>query len=57
MVQLKTIAEIILIKKSAFLASKTLGMLAKEVKPGIHTLYLDKLAESFICDHGGKPAF
>ncbi|WP_341659514.1 type I methionyl aminopeptidase [Blattabacterium cuenoti] len=57
MVQLKTIEEIILIKKSAFLASKTLGMLAKEVKPGIHTLYLDKLAESFIRDHGGKPAF
>ncbi|WP_341654982.1 type I methionyl aminopeptidase [Blattabacterium cuenoti] len=57
MIQLKTIEEIILIKKSAFLVSKTLGMLAKEVKPGIHTIYLDKLAESFIRDHGGKPAF
>ncbi|WP_185868857.1 type I methionyl aminopeptidase [Blattabacterium cuenoti] len=57
MIQLKTIEEIILIKKSAFLASKTLGMLAKEVKPGINTLYLDKLAEIFIRDHGGKPAF
>lgn len=54
---IKTIEEIILIKKSAFLASKTLGMLAKEVKPGVNTLYLDKLAESFIRDHGGKPAF
>ncbi len=54
---MKTIEEIILIKKSAFLASKTLGMLAKKVKPGINTLYLDKLAESFIRDHGGIPAF
>ncbi|AWU39784.1 type I methionyl aminopeptidase [Blattabacterium punctulatus] len=53
----KTIEEIILIKKSAFLASKTLGMLTKEVKPGINTLYLDKLAETFIRDHGGTPAF
>ncbi|ACX84018.1 methionine aminopeptidase [Blattabacterium sp. (Periplaneta americana) str. BPLAN] len=54
---IKTIEEIILIKKSALLASKTLGMLAKEVKPGINTLYLDHLAESFIRDHGGIPAF
>ncbi len=57
LIQLKTIEEIILIKKSAFLASRTLGMLAKEVKPGVNTLYLDKLAEGFIRDHGGKPAF
>ncbi|WP_185855884.1 type I methionyl aminopeptidase [Blattabacterium cuenoti] len=53
----KTIEEIILIKKSAFLASKTLGMLAKEIKPGVNTLYLDKLAENYIRDHGGIPAF
>ena len=32
-------------------------MLAKEIKPGVNSLYLDKLAETFICDHGGKPAF
>ncbi|AER40684.1 MAG: type I methionyl aminopeptidase [Flavobacteriales bacterium] len=53
----KTIEEIILIKKSACLASRTLGMLAGEVKPGINTLYLDHLAENFIRDHGGVPAF
>ncbi|WP_185851409.1 type I methionyl aminopeptidase [Blattabacterium cuenoti] len=57
MIHLKTIEEIILIKKSAFLASKTLGMLAGEVKPGVNTLYLDKLAENYIRDHGGTPAF
>ncbi|WP_185868355.1 type I methionyl aminopeptidase [Blattabacterium cuenoti] len=57
MIYRKTIEEIILIKKSAWLASKTLGMLAKEIKPGITTLYLDKMAENFIRDHGGVPAF
>ncbi|MGX7592460.1 hypothetical protein ACT2CQ_00625 [Candidatus Karelsulcia muelleri] len=41
-IPLKTLEEII--KKSAILVSKTLGMLAKEIKPGVNTLYLDKLA-------------
>jgi methionine aminopeptidase len=39
------------------LVSRTLGMLAKEIKPGITTLYLDKLAHDFIKDHGAEPAF
>ncbi|WP_185877207.1 type I methionyl aminopeptidase [Blattabacterium cuenoti] len=54
---IKTIEEIILIKKSSLLASKTLGMLTTKIKPGINTLYLDKLAKNFICDNGGRPAF
>ena len=41
---IKSIAEIELIRESALLVSKTLGMLAKEIKPGIDTLYLDSLA-------------
>ncbi|ASK28998.1 type I methionyl aminopeptidase [Chryseobacterium sp. T16E-39] len=57
MIQLKTIDELRLMKQSAQLVSKTLGMLAKEIKPGITTLYLDKLAHDFIKDHGGEPAF
>ncbi len=44
-------------RKSAQLVSKTLGLLAKEVKPGVTTLYLDKMAEEFIRDHGGEPGF
>lgn len=44
-------------KESARLVSRTLGMLAKEIKPGITTLYLDKLAHDFIKDHGAEPAF
>ena len=54
---IKSIAEIELIRESALLVSKTLGMLAKEIKPGIDTLYLDSLAESFIRDHNASPGF
>jgi methionyl aminopeptidase len=54
---IKTSEEIELIRESAQLVSKTLGMLAREIKPGINTLYLDNLAESFIRDHKGVPGF
>ncbi|NAS14110.1 type I methionyl aminopeptidase [Poritiphilus flavus] len=57
MVKLKTAEEIELIRESALIVSKTLGMLASEIKPGVTALYLDKLAEDFIRDHGAKPGF
>jgi len=57
MVILKTAEEIELMRLSAQLVSKTLGMLAPEIKPGVTTLYLDGLAETFIRDHGGVPGF
>jgi len=44
----KTLEEIELMRESALVVSKTLGMLAKEVKPGVTTNYLDKIAEAFI---------
>ncbi len=44
-------------RESAQLVSKTLGMLAKEIKPGCTTLHLDNLGGEFIRDHGGEPAF
>lgn len=53
----KTDEEIELMRKSAQLVSKTLGMLAPEVKPGVVPLNLDKLAYDFIMDHGAKPGF
>jgi methionyl aminopeptidase len=53
----KTREEIELMRESALIVSKTLGMLAKEVKPGVTTLHLDKLAEEFIRDHGAVPGF
>lgn len=57
MIQYKTREEIELMRASAQLVSKTLGMLAKEVKPGVTPLYLDALAESYIRDNGAEPGF
>jgi methionyl aminopeptidase len=57
MIKIKTAEEIELIRESALIVSKTLGMLAKEVKPGVSTLALDALAETFIRDHGAIPGF
>ena len=54
---IKSTEEIELIRESAQLVSKTLGMLAKEIKPGINTIYLDRLAETFIRDHNAEPGF
>ncbi len=57
MIQLKTIEELRLMRESALLVSKTLGMIASEIKPGITTNYIDKIADEYIRDHGGIPAF
>lgn len=54
---LKTREEIELIRESATLVSKTLGMLASEICPGVTTLKLDKLAETFIRDNEAIPGF
>ena len=54
---LKNTEEIELMRESALIVSKTLGMLAAEIKPGISTLELDAKAESFIRDHGAEPGF
>jgi methionyl aminopeptidase len=57
MANLKSREEIELMRESALIVSQTLGMLAKEIKPGVNTLYLDQLAESFIRDHQAVPGF
>ena len=54
---LKSFEEIKLMRESAQLVSKTLGLLAKEIKPAITTLYLDKIAEEFIRDNDAEPGF
>ena len=53
----KSKEEIELMRESALVVSKTLGMLAEEVKPGVTTLSLDKLAEDFIRSEGAIPGF
>jgi methionyl aminopeptidase len=57
MIIVKTKEEIELMRESALVVSRTLGMLAKEVKPGVTTLYLDKLAEEYIRSQGAVPGF
>ena len=39
------------------LVSKTLAEVAKVIGPGVKTIELDRLAETFIRDHGAVPAF
>jgi methionyl aminopeptidase len=53
----KSVEEIELIRKSSLLVSKTLAEIAKVIRPGIKTIELNKLAETFIRDNGGIPAF
>ena len=57
MIKIKTPEEIELMRQSALVVSKTLGMLAGELKPGVTTNYLDKLAEDFIREQGAEPGF
>ena len=57
MIHYKTIEEIELLRESALIVSKTLGMLAQEIQPGVTPLHLDKLAEAFIRDHDAVPGF
>ncbi|MGP1992623.1 type I methionyl aminopeptidase [Zobellia laminariae] len=57
MIKLKTPEEIELMRESALVVSKTLGMLASEIKPGVNALFLDKLAEEFIREQGAEPGF
>jgi methionyl aminopeptidase len=53
----KNAEEIELIRKSSLLVGKTLAEVAKHIKPGVTTALLDKVAETFIRDHGARPAF
>ncbi len=57
MIKIKNREEIELMRESALIVSKTLGILAAEVKPGVTTSHLDKLAEEFIRDQGAIPGF
>ncbi len=57
MLYLKTDEEVGMLKESNMLVSRTLAVVASFIRPGITTLYLDGIAESFIRDNGGIPAF
>ena len=49
--------EVALIRESAQIVGRCLRHLTREVRPGVSTLDLDRIAEQFIRDHGGEPAF
>jgi methionyl aminopeptidase len=57
MIYLKTDEEIELLRESNLLVARALGEIAKVVKPGVTTLELDKIAETFIRDNKGIPGF
>lgn len=57
MIHIRTEAEISIIRENALMVTATLTEVAKAIRPGITTLVLDKLAETFIRDNGGVPSF
>ena len=57
MLYLKTDEEVGLLRESNMLVSRTLAEIASLIRPGITTLYLDRIAETFIRDNGAVPAF
>ena len=57
MIYYKTEEEIALIRESSLLVGKTLAEVAKAIKPGVNSLFLDRIAEQFILDNGAKPGF
>lgn len=57
MIHYKTLNEVLKIKESADILGRVHGELAKYVKEGVKTSFLDKVAEEFIRDHGAVPSF
>lgn len=57
MIYLKTREEIELCRAASLTVSRTLGLIAREIREGVSLSYLDKIAEEFIRDNGGVPAF
>ena len=57
MLYCKTDEEVGYLRKSALLVSRTLAEVAKLIRPGVSTIYLDKIAEEFIRDNGAIPGF
>ena len=53
----KTKEEIELIRVSSLLVGDTLAEVAAVLRPGIKTIELDQIAETYIRDNGGIPAF
>ena len=57
MINYKTSEEVQIIKDSADILGRAHGEVAKYVKEGVKTSFLDKIAEEFIRDYGAVPSF
>jgi len=56
-VRINTPDEVERIRESSQIVGRCLLLLGKEVRPGVSTLELDRMAEAFIRSEGGEPAF
>jgi methionyl aminopeptidase len=56
-IQIKNAEELALMREAGRLVANAFEMLEGEVQPGVTTLELDSMVETFILDHGAKPAF
>lgn len=56
MIYLKTAEETEKMRAAADLTSRTLGEVARWIKPGVTTQKLDAIAREYILDNGGRPA-
>lgn len=57
MIHYKSREEIEVMRESAQIVSKTLGLMASKIEEGVNLLALDKLADEFIRDHQAVPGF
>ena len=57
MIIYKTQEETELIRQSCLLVNNTIAEIAKHVKPGVSTLYLNNIADEFIRGHNAIPSF
>ena len=57
MVHLKSERDIETMRESALIVGQTLAEVAKLIRPGVSLTTLDKVAETFIRDHGATPSF
>lgn len=57
MVTIKSENEIALMKKAGVVLAETLDLIEKNIKPGVTTKMLDKLAFEYIKKHNAKPSF
>ncbi len=57
MIRYKTPQEIEIMRQAAQIVSRTLGLVAKHMKPGVTPQYLDQIAEAYILSQNAIPGF